>query len=183
MPSPEDSETILALTQGVDHVAQTMEAYWGVGRLPLLVGDELRAKFARQGLRWRNALEEAWDAKMLTRDQLDAVQSASGGMQRAWQALDKAAREAGAQALSPDVWEVCLSDGSVACVVRTNAEAGHVIAEGRHLNVWTMEEVARAIELLPETIRAAKVAFPGATLQPARERYRGKLDDPLPFPL
>lgn len=181
MPSPEDAETITALTQGVDHVAQTMEAYWGVGRLPLLVNDDLRGKFARQGLRWRNALEECWSATMLTRDQLANVQSASGGMQRAWQALDKAAKEAGAQAMSPDVWEVCLSDGSVACVVRTNTEAGHVIAEGRSHNVWTMEEVARAIELLPETIRAAKIAFPGATLQPARERYHGKLDDPVPF--
>jgi hypothetical protein len=181
MPSPEDAETILALTQGVDHVAQQAEAYWGVGRLPLLVDDDLRAKFARQALRWRNALEEAWDAKMLTRDQLDAVQKSSGAMQRAWQALDKAAKEAGAKALSPDVWEACLSDGSVACIVRTNAEAGHVIAEGRSHNVWTLEEIARAIELLPETIRGAKIAFPGATLQPARQRYHGKLDDPIPF--
>jgi hypothetical protein len=181
MPSPEDSATIMALTHGVDHVAQQAEAYWGVGRLPLLADDDLRAKFARQALRWRNALEEAWDATILTRDQLDAVQKASGGMQRAWQALDRAAKESGAKALSPDVWEVCLSDGSVACIVHTNAEAGHVIAEGRSHNVWTLEEIARAIEMLPETIRQAKVAFPGAMLQPARERYRGKLDDPLPF--
>lgn len=183
MPSPEDIATLTAHLEGVDQVARDHEAVWGVGRLPLLVSNELRAKFARQGVRFMTALEEAWAAKMLTRAQLDAVASAAGGMQRAWVALDKAARDAGQPVMSPEVWEVTLADGSVAAVVRTNAEAGHVIREGRCLNVWTLQEVANAIDLMPEMVRATKMEFPGAKLEAPRQRSVGKtvLDDPIPF--
>lgn len=183
MPSPEDAETLIALTQGVDHIAREAEAHWGVGRLPLLVGDDLRAKFARQGLRWRNAMEDAWSSKMLTRDQLESAKSSSAGMQRAWLALDAQAKANGAPSLSPNVWEVQLSDGSICAITRTGAEAGAAIREGRLLNVWTLEEVARAIEAFPGVVRAAKETFPGATVVGFHERKSGKelYDDPIPF--
>lgn len=183
MPSPEDTATLTAHLQGVDEIARKAEAEWGIGRLPLLVDVELRTKFLRQGIRFEKALEDAWAAKMLTRDQLEAYVSAAGGMQRAWAALDKAAREAGHHPAQPDVWEAVLEDGSIACIVRTNADASKVIADGRALNVWTLEEVARAIDLLPEIVCTAKIAFPGAQVMPARDRAKGKtfLDDPIPF--
>ena len=53
----EDQLTLKAHIDGVDHIAQRMEAKWGVGRLPLLVDAEMRAKFYRQGQRMREALE------------------------------------------------------------------------------------------------------------------------------
>ena len=181
MPSPEDAETIKAHVNAADQVAIEHEAKWGVGRLPLLVGPDLAAKFARQGLRYRNALEDAWGAKTLTQDQLAAVVSSAAGMARAWQALDAAASEAGARPLVPDVWEAEMSDGSVLAVVRSNMDAHAVLAQGRHVNVWTLEEIVRAVEHMPEAIQATKNAFPGAQVLPAKERYRGKLDDPIPF--
>ena len=181
MPSPEDAETIKAHTDAADQVAIEHEAKWGVGRLPLLVGPDLAAKFARQGLRYRNALEEAWTAKMLTQDQLAAVVSSAAGMARAWQALDAAASEAGARPLVPDVWEAEMSDGSVLAVVRSNMDASAVLAQGRHVNVWTLEEIVRAVEHMPEAVQATKKAWPGVKVLPAVERQRGKLDDPIPF--
>lgn len=181
MPSPEDAETIQAHVKAADQVAIEHEAKWGVGRLPLLVGPDLAAKFARQGLRYRNALEEGWTAKMLTQDQLATVVSSAAGMARAWQALDGAASEAGARPLVPDVWEAEMSDGSVLAVVRSNMDAHAVLAQGRHVNVWTLEEIVRAVEHMPEAIQATKKAFPGAQVLPAKERYRGKLNDDLPF--
>jgi hypothetical protein len=183
MPSAEDTATLMSYQAGVDEAARKAEAVWGVGRLPLLVSDELRAKFMRQGARFDAAYEEAWSTAMLTRTQLDAVISAAGGMQRAWAALDKAARDAGEKPIEPDVWEAVLEDGSIACIVPTNADASKVIRDGRALNVWTLAEVARAIDLMPEIVRASKIAFPGAQVMPSRERSTGKtfLNDPIPF--
>lgn len=169
----EDSHTLKAYIDGVDHIAKAMEAKWGVGRLPLLVSADMRAKFYRQGERWRTALEVCYGAKVVTRGMLDAAASSTGGMERAWRALDKAATEAGETPIDPDVWEVALSDGSILAVVQTNVDAGKVLRDGRLKNVWTMEEVARAVEAFPDFVRAIKEEFPGATVeQPREKRYR-----------
>lgn len=182
MPSSEDAQTLKAHIDGVDHIARRMESKWGVGRLPLLVDAETRAKFYRQGERMNEALENAYAAKVMTRDMLDAAAKATGGMERAWAALDTKATEAGAKIIDPDVWETVLSDGSLVAIVQTNADASKVLEDGRLKNVWTLEEVARAIEAFPDVIRSVKETFPGATVEVVREkRARGKLDDPIPF--
>lgn len=181
MPSPDDSATITAHMQGVDQTAREMEAKWGVGRLPLLVSDDLRAKFIRQADKWADALGTAWNSAMLTRDQLDAVIGKSAAMRRAWAALDAAAEEAGHRPITPWVWEAVLADGSVAAIVQTDAEAGKVIAEGRHVTVWTMREVANVIDALG-VIKLAKSEFPGAKVQASRvDRSWVRDGDPIPF--
>jgi len=179
----EDTTTLKAHIDGVDHIAQRMESKWGVDRLPLLVGADTRAKFYRQGERMRDALEACYGAKVITRDMLDTVASATGGMERAWAALDKQAEQAGEKPIDPDVWETPLSDGSLVAIVQTNADASKVIRDGRLKNVWTLEEVARAIEAFPDIVRSIKETFPGALVQPIKtKRARGeKLDDPIPF--
>jgi len=181
MPTPEDAATIQAHIMGVDKAASEAEATWGIGRLPMLVDTDMRAKFMRQGARFREALESAYEAKMLTRDQLEAVEKTAGGMERAWLALDKSARDAGHKSTEPDIWEAVLDDGSIACIVRTNAEASKVIQDGRALNVWTLDEVARAIDHLPEIVRQAKETWPGAKVVERSQRSKGVLDDPIPF--
>lgn len=178
----EDFETLKAHIDGVDHVAQAMETKWGAGHLPMLVSADMRAKFYRQGLRMREALEACYGAKVMTRDMLDAAASSSAGMERAWRALDKAATEAGHAPPDPDVWEVALSDGSILAIVQTNADASKVLRDGRAKNVWTLEEVSRAVEAFPSVVRSIKEAFPGATVEPVkRKRAQGILDDPVPF--
>lgn len=179
----EDQTTLKAYIDGVDHIAQAMEAKWGVGRLPLLVDADMRAKFYRQGERFREALEACYGAKVITRDLLDAATKATGGMERAWAALDRAAIEKGEKPIDPDVWETALSDGSLVAIVQTNADATKVLRDGRLKNVWTLDEVARAIEAFPDIVRSVKETFPGATVvQPREKRYRAMtLDDPIPF--
>lgn len=180
----EDTTTLKAYIDGVDQIAQAMESKWGVDRLPLLVDAETRAKFYRQGERMRDALEACYAPKaVITRAMLDAVASATGGMERAWAALDRKATEAGEKPIDPDVWETPLSDGSLVAIVQTNADASKVIRDGRLKNVWTLEEVARAIEAFPDIVRSIKETFPGATVQPVRQkRARGEpLSDPIPF--
>lgn len=174
----EDSLTLKAYLDGVDHIAQAMETKWGRGRLPLLNDAETRAKFYRQGDRMRTALEACYASKVVTRDMLDAAASATGGMERAWAALDRKATEAGHVPLDPDVWEAVLADGSIAAIVQTNADASKVLADGRIKNVWTLDEVGRAIDAFPDFVRAVKETFPGATVQAVREK-RSRAEDPL----
>lgn len=166
MPSANDAATLQAIFEGVDAARQTAEAEWGAERLPLLVDDEMRAKLRRQQARWSVAYQEAWAADMLTRSQLDAVESTAGGMVRAWAALAAAAAEAGHRPLHPDVMEARLADGTIAAIVRTNDEAAHVIASGRNVAVYTMAEVANLIDALPAALQMAKVVFPGAKVLP-----------------
>lgn len=181
MPSPEDCATLQALFEGVDGARADTEAEWGCERLPRLVSDDLRAKFNRQKLRWSTALREAWDTDRLTRDQLDGVESAAGGMRRAYAALAAAASEAGHRPILPDVWEVPLADGTVAAFVRTNDDAAKVIAEGRYLVVYTPAEVASVIDALPAALQMAKVHFPGAKVSTPVDRSWVKNGDEVPF--
>jgi hypothetical protein len=71
-------------------------------------------------------------------------------MRRAWQALDRAAHETGAQPLAPQVWECVLpSTGEIISLVRSEEEAHHVARECR---VFTVAEVAILIEALGEGV-------------------------------
>lgn len=181
MPSSEDCATLQAYFEGVELARSEAESEWGVGRLPMLVSDELRAKFHRQKTRWSNAYQAAWNTDRLTAAQLADVQSAAGGMQRAYVALATAASEAGHRPIKPWVWETSLADGSIAAVVQTNAEAAHVIAEGRHVHVYTLAEIANVIDALPPALQLAKTVFPGATVQTSADRSWVKNGDPIPF--
>ena len=144
---------IRAILDGLDHLAGELERKWGVGRLRLLVSDMLRARF--------DAQKDKLDAAIET-DREPYIRVQAEGMKRAWAALDAAAIEAGAEPLSPDVWECKLpSSGEVVSVVRTEAEAQHVARECR---VFTLDEIARLIDGLPEAVKEAKRLFPGATI-------------------
>lgn len=148
---------IQAMVDGLDHVASAMERKWGVGRLRLLVCDLLRAKFDEQ----KDRLDAA-----IVRDHEDYVRIHAEGMRRAWEALDRAAAEAGAKPLAPNVWECVLPEtGEVVSLVRTATEAHHIARECR---VFTIAEIAKLIESLGETVLEAKRIFPGAAVTGVR---------------
>ena len=151
--SPKAYEETRSWIDGVDEVARAMELRWGVDRLRLLVGDDLRARFDRQAQKWNDAI---WSGSLAD------VKVHAEGMRRGWQALDKAATEAGAQHLHPEVWEAATPSGRVVAIVRTSAEAHHVAREHRDMEVWTMAEVGRMVEHYANSIGAVKDAFPGA---------------------
>jgi hypothetical protein len=137
-PGAPPDYAIRSVLDGLDHVAAGMERKWGIGRLRLLVSDLLRAKFDAQ----KDKLDAAID---VNREQY--VRAQAEGMKRAWAALDRAAMEAGAGPLSPEVWECVLpGSGEVVSIVRTEAEAHHVARECR---VFSLDEIARLIGALP----------------------------------
>ena len=165
---------------GADDAAVTMEQKWGVGRLRLLVSPELRDKFDRQRYLFNQAI---WHGD------LEAVRRESSRMTAAWLALDKAAPAA--DVLSPEVWEVALADGTVAALVPDTAAACGVMTSGRHVAVYTLEEIA-CILSHNTAITEAKLTFPGATVEAVRrpsdplDRFAdtsGGLDDPINDPI
>jgi hypothetical protein len=91
----------------------------------------------------------------------------------AWRKLDQAATEAGAKPLSPQVWELTLADGTVAAIVPDNAHA--VIAQGRKLAVYTLDEIGRMLDDY-RAVTSAKLTFPGATVTAVRRPTGDPLD-------
>lgn len=186
--SPEDAAKLTGFFEAADGARIEAERKWGTGRLELIVGrldPALLARFRGQQARWRATLEAAWKSDYLTIDSLAGVEQKCGAMQRGWAALDAMAEEAGQRPIRPWVWEVRLEDGSVAALVETDAEAGKVIAEGRHVHVYTAQEVGHLIDLIPQALQLAKVHFPGAKLQKPDPYRRSSdpipWDDPIPF--
>jgi len=158
--SPAAMDAITSIIAGVDHLATEMEAKWGCGRLRLLVGDELRIRFDSQRRKWNGAVYSG---------SLPDVELQATRMRAAWQALDRAATEAGHQPLAPDVWEFTGSDGRVIAFCRDDVSAHAVAAtlNGRAVEVWTPREIAALVERYP-VLRVVKQEFPGARVERIR---------------
>lgn len=166
----EDSITLKALIDGLDETARAMEAKWGVERLPLLVDDELRGKFERQRAKTYEALQAAYQAKFMTRDLLEATTKAVTALKRGWGVLDAQATETRQMPISAvvTVLEGRTHDGMVLAVVGTNAEARHVLQEGRAMVVLTLEEIANLLASAGSVITETKRLFPGAVVAKSR---------------
>lgn len=157
---------IQGLVQSVDALTDGMERKWGVGRLRMLVPDDLRERFDRQ---WRK-----WQAAYAAQD-LAEVRAHGEAMRRAWAALEAGATQAGHAPLAPEVWETRMPDGAVLAVVRTQQEAHARARDGRECEVWTLDEVARVIcawEGRP-WVEAVRGRFPGAKVEAVRLTPRG----------
>ena len=143
----------------LDAVASAMERKWGIDRLPKLVDAPLAVRFRSQAER----LDEA-----IRSDVSAAVSVQAEAMLRAWNALDAAALAAGWKPISPATWETVLpGTGEVIAIVRDSDEAS-ALAKERTGAVWTLAEVAIAIEAFGDGVRSAKVAFPGAEVTAVR---------------
>lgn len=174
-------QIIQGYVQSVDAVTDAMERKWGVGRLRLLVTDELRERFTRQWQKWQDAY---------SRQNLDDVKKHTEAMRRAWAALDAAATAAGHQPIKPDVWEARLADGTVLALVRT-AEEAHALAKSddlRDREVWTLDEVARIVGAWAgrHWVDAIHQRFPGSRVEkvrltPTGSSFDWSRGDPIPF--
>jgi hypothetical protein len=148
-----------AILDGLDETARQMEQKWGVGRLRLLVSDFLRRKFDAQKAKLDAAIASGQEVY---------IRAQAEGMRRAWQVLDRAASEAGAQPLAPEVLECVLPTcGEVVSIVRTEAEAHHVARAGE---VWTLAEVGVLIERMGDQVRKVRRMFPGSAVVDIRPR-------------
>lgn len=172
MPTPIDRKPISDALEPLDRIAVEMEGKWGVGRLSRLVTPDMAAKFSSA----REKLDEAIRA-----NDLDAVVAKASVLIRGWQALDKAATEAGHKTHPEAVWSsrrggkvytICLDRADVNKIARDASDPAHVVTIDELLMVW---EDFQANRVISET----KSLFPGATVQ----RVGGikEMDDDIPF--
>lgn len=159
----------------LDLVAIRMERKWGAGRLRLLVSEELRTRFDRQRVKTGEAIANG---------ELEDVIRETRRMKSAWKALDAYANTQ--PILPPSVWEVTLDNGTVARIVR-ETEMAHLVAsqeagiEGRHVAVYTLEEIGRLLSAYP-SLYNAKALFPGSLVTKIRQSIPDPVDAiPCPF--
>lgn len=154
-----DTQEITSALDGLDHVAGDMERKWGVGRLRLLVGDELRCKFDRQAALLDKFL---WDDQQPCREVVGKVQA----MKRAWLALDQAAASTGASTLPAAFLECPLPDGGTIAIVSEDS-GGEIPADGRRVTVYSTAEIGRMVAAAA-SILTVKREFPGAVVERVR---------------
>jgi len=103
-------------------------------------------------------------------------------MRKGWQMLYRVAEQAGAGALKPHVWEAVSPSGKVIALVPDEAHgpAAAETSNGRWVEVWTIQEIARLIEQEPwSVVGKVKETFPGAIVTDFRQK--DLLDDEIPF--
>lgn len=148
----------------LDELAASMERKWGIGRLPLLVSPELRAR---------------WDATLAAcEDEFKPQADKDAMMMRAWRALDAAATAAGAAPLPPAIVECRTDAGDIVAIAHDDAHgqalALRAKAEGRAVAVWTLPEVLRIVCAAQDSVVGAiKNAFPGAEVRGRVAKFTG----------
>ena len=157
--TPVSYDQCMAVVAGVDHVASTLEARWGIRRLPLIVSDDTRLRFRSACALWAEAIK-GWQVEEVTR--------AGAMMRRAWAALEAEAVSLGHAPIEPHSLEATLPDGTVLAIVASADDAHHVAgnAAGRKVIALTVEEVAWLFQKYGrEDLQTSILAeFPGATV-------------------
>ena len=163
-----------AYIDGVDTLAIEMEERWGADRLRLLVPPELREKFDRQRYLTRAAIQEGT---------LEDVRRECQRMTLALQTLDRAAQAAGAEPLPASVIECAMADGTVLAIVPDAERGAQVIASGRRVAIYSIEEIARLLEG-KTLLTKVKITWPGAEVTKIHRHVRDPLeaiDNPTGF--
>lgn len=163
----------------VDAKTVEMEMKWGIGRLRILVGEELRKKFDNQWRLFNDAVGKG-SAQEVDRE--------SRRMLNAYAAADREASGLGHDNdLKANVWEVVLEDDVILTLVRTRDQIARVPRDGFKRVVWCMEEVAQLVRT-HDGINKLKAYFPNAYVESIRRAVEAPVgaqaigpepDDPL----
>jgi hypothetical protein len=148
--------------EALDEVAHRAELWWGVGRLPTLVPNDMAEAFWRQKDKLDLAITEE-----ATGGSIANVEYEAGRMVNAWRVLGATAEAAGASPVDRRTMEALLPDGRLAVICADDDSARQAVADNRVAAVWTVEEFAQVIWQF-EMVNEAKRVWPGAKVVPAR---------------
>lgn len=156
-----------------DTAARAMERKWGINRLEGLVSPETAARYG-------SALGKM-NAAMDTGDPAETAARVAVCV-RGLAALDAEATAAGHQPIVPDAWEFQI-DGNTCALLRDDAAWPAYSAARPGVRVYTMREVANALEAYGQTVAAVKDAFPGSVVTAVRKptALEIALEDSIPF--
>lgn len=168
-----------AVLAPLDATAREMEAKWGIGRLPEVVGEDMARKFGAA----MEVLDQAIDS-----DDVDATAVAAGNLRKGWLALDAEATRLGARPYSPEAWGFSVGQHRAA-VIRDGGSVQAMKQLDPDCAVYTLEEVGSLLAQLFRdqypAIAEAKNLFPGAVAsvvdKPPPSALAGGLDDEIPF--
>jgi hypothetical protein len=161
-----------------DRVVSDVEKRWGVDRLQELVSENTRAKFHQQR-------EKLWNA-LTKNDGRDAIHQAEV-MCRAYQVLEREAKELGCKELTGDYIEGVMPDGKVLAITSDKFEAGKVARDNREMCVYSIEEIGRILHAKDKKVAAkvheqvdkVKSIFAGAEVVSVKSLE--DIDDEIPF--
>ena len=156
-----------------DNVARAMDRKWGVNRLPEIVSPATAS-------RWGLAMSDL-NAAIGAGDEALVVQKVNACL-RGFAAMDAEATTAGHQPIVPDAWEFQI-DGKTCALLRDDAAWPAYSAARPGVRVYTIREVANALEAYGQTVAAVKDAFPGAEVKAVRKptKLEIELEDSIPF--
>jgi hypothetical protein len=161
------------LCSAFDRAARAADLKWGIDRLTGLVSTETAQK-------WAAVLGRLNDA--LNANDVPAVQREVGIAVRGFAAMDAEATRLGHAPMPPAIWQ--LEVGGVVCAILQDFDqwpAAQAALPG--VRLYSLQEVAIALEAYGQTVAAVKDAFPGATVQRARPKteLEESLNDEIPF--
>lgn len=153
-PSADSSTVIRHIVSLVDEKAVAMEAKWGRGELPKLVGEFLAGKFQSQASKFDAAIESGMSADVVKHGQ---------AMIRAWDALDAKAVETGRKPRVVVAFSAKTSCGKTINIVGDDADVPMVKGI-----VFTAQEIANmlAADELGRLVLGTKTAFACEVQQP-----------------
>ena len=154
----------LSELENLDCVVSEMEKAWGVDKLRLEVGDELRARFDAQ-LKKLNAA--------IIKNDTPKIKKAANAMRRAWWALDGAARAEGKKPAGEAVWVGKHPSGETVCIYTT---AASIVDIAEHPSAFHVSEL---VKFIPAEVLKVKKTFPGSKVSKVQQKY--EFDDEIPF--
>lgn len=156
-----------------DKAMRDAERVWGIERLPELVAPATAAKFGKA----MAVLNEA-----LASGNSDAAAAAAANCVKGITVMEAEARAAGHQQINPDFWEYDL-DGFRFLVIRDMAEWPAAAEQRPGMTIYSLREVANALQHYGGMVAAVKDAFPGAQVAAVRKPtpLEAELEDQLPF--
>lgn len=161
-----------------DRVVSELERRWGVERLPLLVGPELRDRFWSQ--------MDKLNAAIASESPAD-VEAEVAVTLRGYAALEAKARELGAKEIEGVAWTAPMQDGRVVAVVRDVHEVGVIKKDMPDAMVYSVQEVAAILaawtdQQKDDLVNKIKDTFPGAHVTSVKKtELEEELNDEIPF--
>ena len=158
------SASKLSELEDLDCVVFEIEKTWGVDKLRLEVGDELRARFDAQ-LKKLNAA--------IIKNDTPKIKKAASAMRRAWWALDGTARAEGKKPAGEAVWVGKHPSGETVCIYTT---AASIVDIAEHPSAFHVSEL---VKFIPAEVLKVKKTFPGSKVSKVQQKY--EFDDEIPF--
>ena len=169
-------EMIYHALERLDAVATSCENRWGSGRLPGLVDPDMAAKFG--------SAKAKLDACIMN-DDVEGVIRRASVMVRAWQALDKAAAESGAEKVTSKCRIVTAAAGRSYAICKDEATAREVVRSktAGDASVWSLQEVVRVLESdRHNLVSVTKDIFKDAEVGGIKKKEKKQaLNDEIPF--